>query len=108
MSAPQLARDADEAPDPDGYVPAPSFSKSFGDAFALALQQAENTASSQPGNLIRFVFLLYNTYGFLLQKEQLLVGRKRKISRRSCSAQTWPATLTTSNCHAFVHFVIFL
>jgi hypothetical protein len=51
VSAPQLARDADEAPDPDGYVPAPSFSKSFGDAFALAMQQAENTASSQPGNL---------------------------------------------------------
>lgn len=50
LSAPQLAHDADEAPDPDGYVPAPSYSKSFGDAFARALEQAENTVESQPGS----------------------------------------------------------
>jgi len=50
LSSPQLGQSSVEAADPDGYVPAPSFSKSFGDAFALALQQAENSAATQTGN----------------------------------------------------------
>jgi hypothetical protein len=33
---------SDTEPDPEGYVPAPSFSQSFGDAFALALERAAN------------------------------------------------------------------
>ncbi|KAF4524260.1 hypothetical protein B566_EDAN008808 [Ephemera danica] len=43
---PVAATNSDGEPDPEGYVPAPSFSQSFGDAFALALEHA--AASSTP------------------------------------------------------------
>jgi len=47
-------RNSDSEPEPDGYVPAPTFSQSFSDAIALALEKAVANRETPKGELSAF------------------------------------------------------
>jgi hypothetical protein len=49
-------RNSDSEPEPDGYVPAPTFSQSFSDAIALALEKAVANRETAKGKLSAFRF----------------------------------------------------
>lgn len=49
-------RNSDSETEPDGYVPAPTFSQSFSDAIALALEKAVANRETQKGKLSSFCF----------------------------------------------------
>jgi hypothetical protein len=44
-------RNSDSEPEPEGYVPAPTFSQSFSDAIALALEKAVSNKETPKGKL---------------------------------------------------------
>jgi len=49
-------RNSDSEPEADGYVPAPTFSQSFSDAIALALEKAVANRETLNGELSAFCF----------------------------------------------------
>jgi hypothetical protein len=50
-------RNSDSEPEPDGYVPAPTFSQSFSDAIALALEKAVANKETQKSKLLAVCFV---------------------------------------------------
>lgn len=49
---------SDSEPEPEGYVPAPKFSESFGDAIALAMEKAVSGKEEYTGKFVSVIQIL--------------------------------------------------
>lgn len=59
QSTRKLRKFSDDEDEPEGYDPVPLFSKTFGDAIAEALEQAEKI-EEKTGNVLKFLWAIVN------------------------------------------------